>query len=437
MFLPTRLCARRVQRVNLPQYLFSLRMKTRKSSTLARPDELEEVEPPAKRPKPTPVESRAEGSTPGRKRKAAWADVDKVAFPNRKDLPWKVGAHVSAVGGIENTILNAAQIGANAFALFLKSHRKWTSAAISSESVSAFKERMNEYGYSSSVILPHGNYLINLGNPDLDKREKSYACFLDDLKRCEELGLTLYNFQSFWVVEQVFFTKSGPGAGNQIGGEFAHLGAIIAQVEDKSRVGVCIDTLGKFDAEVGLSYLRGMHLNDSKTAHNSKKDQHENIGQYVHFVLAPSRAHTYHTPRSGKIGIAGFYHIMNDPRMQHIPLVLETPSHELPTDTWAKEITALNSLSGLDVGDTNKDLEHSIKDALEHLGLDLAPVTAAVKRSQKASGTIKGVKAAKATSPTKSVKKKSSKQARGMTDEDIEELMQEYHPKVAKSIRLG
>ncbi|KAG6824469.1 hypothetical protein H0H92_006806, partial [Tricholoma furcatifolium] len=141
------------------------------------------------------------------------------------------------------------------------------------------------------------------------------------------------------------------GAGNVIGGDFAHLGAIIAQVEDKSRVGVCLDTchmfsagydirkkedwdvtLEKFDAEVGLSYLRGMHINDSKTEHNSRKDRHENIG-------------------IGHIGINGFHHILNDPRVQHIPLVLETPSFELPKETWAREIEALNRLSGLSLED--------------------------------------------------------------------------------------
>lgn len=118
-----------------------------------------------------------------------------IDFSSRAKSQWKIGPHVSAAGGVENTIINAAKVGANAFALFVKSQRKWTSSAFTEHSVSSFKSRMKTFGYSPSHILPHGSYLVNLGNPDSDKREKSYQCFLDDLKRCEELGLRLYNFQ--------------------------------------------------------------------------------------------------------------------------------------------------------------------------------------------------------------------------------------------------
>ncbi|KAG6840533.1 hypothetical protein C0991_006128 [Blastosporella zonata] len=367
--------------------------------------ELQSSEPPAKKIR---QESQDRSSNHKRKRTAASIDVNKSALPVRMDTPWKVGAHVSAAGGIENSIFHAAEIGANAFALFLKSQRKWTSPALTPTSISTFKERLIEYGYSSSVILPHGNYLINLGNPDPEKREKSYACFLDDLKRCEELGLTLLNFHpgstvgetttenSISLVAQsinrahketnfvVTVIETMPGAGNQIGSDFAHLSAIITQVEDKSRVGVCMDTchmfsagydirkkedwdatIQKFDQEVGLSYLKGMHLNDSKAEYKSTKDLHENVGL-------------------GNIGIAGFYHIMNDPRVQHIPLVLETPSHEVPKETWTKEITILNSLSGLELGDAGQALDTSIRGALERSGLDLGSAKVAEKRPAKA-----------------------------------------------------
>ncbi|EDR06513.1 uncharacterized protein LACBIDRAFT_251065, partial [Laccaria bicolor S238N-H82] len=281
-----------------------------------------------------------------------------------------VGAHVSAVGGVENAIVNARAIGANAFALFIKSQRKWTSPPLSEESIASFKKRMKEYGYSPNVVLPHGSYLINLGNPDADKRKKSYDCFLDDLKRCEQLGLTLYNFHPGSTVgdcstdeslsliaecinqahkETAFVTtvlENMAGAGNIIGGDFAHLAGIIERVEDKTRVGVCLDTchsfaagydirtkegwestLTKFDSQVGLSYLRGMHLNDSKTEFNSKRDRHENIGL-------------------GHLGIPAFQHILNDPRVQNIPLILETPSFEKPAEVWGKEIEVLMKLSG-------------------------------------------------------------------------------------------
>ncbi|KAG6877383.1 hypothetical protein C0993_007903 [Termitomyces sp. T159_Od127] len=374
-------------------------VKTRKSTRLAAQDTTESSEPRMKRIKLDSEPHAGMGSKSihisfaKQKRGVKTPMIDKSMFPTRYESSWKVGAHVSASGGIENTILNAAEIGANAFALFLKSQRKWTSPPLTPESIATFKERMVEYGYSSSVILPHGSYLINLGNVDPEKREKSYQCFVDDLKRCEQLGLTLYNFHPGSTVGETttensisliaecinrahketktvttvlenmasYFFRSG----NVIGYDFAHLGAIIAQVKDKSRVGVCLDTchmfsagydirkkedwnatIKIFDADVGLSYLRGMHLNDSKTEHNSRKDRHENIGL-------------------GHIGIAGFHHILNDPRVQHIPLVLETPSFELPKEIWAKEIEALNRLSGVTLGhETTEEVVEPIRAAV-------------------------------------------------------------------------
>ncbi|KAG6824265.1 hypothetical protein H0H92_007511 [Tricholoma furcatifolium] len=165
-------------------------VKTRRSSSLAQQAESDSTEPPSKR-----IKTDASASTEKRKNGSVLKTLDKTGLPHRHDSPWKVGAHVSTAGGVENAIWHAAEIGANAFALFLKSQRKWTSPPLTSESIKAFKERMIEFGYSSSVVLPHGSYLINLGNVDPSKREKSYECFVDDLKRCEQLGLTLYNFQ--------------------------------------------------------------------------------------------------------------------------------------------------------------------------------------------------------------------------------------------------
>ncbi|KAJ7829981.1 xylose isomerase-like protein [Mycena olivaceomarginata] len=271
-------------------------------------------------------------------------------YGTRSSSVWKVGAHVSAAGGIENAIINAAAIGANSFALFVKSQRKWSSPPFSETTVSNFKARLTEHGYDPRHILPHGSYLINLGNPDAEKRQKSYDCFLDDLQRCESLGLLLYNFHPGSTVgkattdesisliagcinEAHKATKTVAGAGNIIGGDFTHLAKIIEQVDDKTRVGG-YDVRTKegwenivtdFDQQLGLSYLRGMHLNDSKTDCNSKKDRHENIGM-------------------GHIGIQGFHHILNDTRFQDIPLILETPSFEKP-EVWATEIAALDGLS--------------------------------------------------------------------------------------------
>ncbi|KAF9043939.1 xylose isomerase-like protein [Panaeolus papilionaceus] len=304
------------------------------------------------------------------KRKAKVKGVDlSNPLPRQIKSPWKVGAHVSSAGGVENAVLNAVAIGATSFALFLKSQRKWESPSLSDESVSQFKSNMKQYGYSSSHVLPHGSYLINLANPDLTKRQKSYDCFLDDLKRCELLGLELYNFHPGSTLGEPLDTAVGyisqcindahaatntvivvlenmAGAGNIIGSDFSHLASIIELVKDKSRVGVCIDTchafaagydirtpegwestMKKFNEVVGLKYLRGMHINDSKTDFNSKRDRHESIGL-------------------GYLGLQAFKHIVNDPRTQNLPLVLETPSFEQPRDVWGKEIEVLQRISG-------------------------------------------------------------------------------------------
>ncbi|KAK7036029.1 AP-endonuc-2 domain-containing protein [Favolaschia claudopus] len=336
--------------------------------------------------------------------------VDPPQYGVRPASLWKVGAHVSAAGGLENAVINAASIGANAFALFVKSQRKWTSPALSSTTITNFKAKLAEHNYEPRYILPHGSYLINLGNPDTEKRQKSYNCFLDDLERCESLGLTLYNFhpgstvgeatteESISLIAQclnkahkatnavVTVLENMAGAGNIIGGEFTHLAKIIEKVHDKKRVGVCLDTchmfaagydlrtkegwekiVTDFDQQIGLSYLRGMHINDSKTELNSKKDRHENIGM-------------------GHIGIQGFHHILNDPRFANIPLILETPSFEKP-EVWAAEIAALNSLSGV-TSDESQSVADTIRDVVKKAGGD----SKAKKAPKKAATAKKGRK---------------------------------------------
>ncbi|KAF9457332.1 xylose isomerase-like protein [Collybia nuda] len=373
-------------------------VKTRRSSAISGEDGAEpsskriKLDDEAKTDRVTEVQKPLISAKPKRKT-GATKKADKSVLPERTTSLWKVGAHVSAAGGVENAVVNAAEIGANAFAIFLKSQRKWTSPDLTSASIQSFKTRMEEYGYSNGAVLPHGSYLINLGNVDDGKRKKSYDCFLDDLKRCEQLGLELYNFhpgstvgatttknsisliaecineahKETKYVTTVLENMASSGAGNVIGCDFSHLADIISAVKDKSRVGVCLDTchmfaagydirtkeawdttLEKFDKQVGLSYLRGMHLNDSKTELNSKRDRHENIG-------------------IGHIGLRAFHHIFNDVRVQNIPLILETPSFELPKETWAKEIDVLNRLSGLDLskGDALSDMEEDIRCAVK------------------------------------------------------------------------
>ncbi|KAG1742021.1 xylose isomerase-like protein [Suillus lakei] len=343
-----------------------------------------------------------------KKRKKTEAEPTTEAYPVRVSSPWKIGAHVSAAGGVENAVRNAAKVGANAFAIFVKSQRKWDSPPLSAENVDAFKRRMQEFGYLPKHVLPHGSYLVNLGNPDEEKRQKSFNCFLDDLQRCEQLGLELYNFHPGSTVGQATKDESialiaecinnahkatkhvtvvienMAGSGNVIGSQFSELKGIIDHVEDKTRVGVCLDTchmfaagydistkdgweatLSIFDTEVGLSYLKGLHLNDSKATLGSKKDRHENIGL-------------------GHLGISTFRHIVSDPRTQDIPLILETPTFEA-TEIWAKEITALNCLSNL--VDDSEVLETELSLVNEITSLVRSHAANKVKKASKTSKT--------------------------------------------------
>jgi len=275
-----------------------------------------------------------------------------------------VGAHVSASGGVENAPVNAHDIGAKAFALFTKNQRQWFAAPLTNDNIEKFKENCAKYGYKPGHILPHDSYLINLGNPSEEALGKSQKSFLDEMKRCELLGLTLLNFHPGGHLKQISeeecmnriaasvnlalektkgvtaVIENTAGQGSWIGFRFEHLKFIIDLVEDKSRVGVCLDTchtftagydiksekgyeatLKEFEKVVGLKYLKGIHLNDSKKELGSHVDRHDNLGK-------------------GLLGNDVFKRIMNDPRFDDIPIILETPDETL----WAKEINWLYSL---------------------------------------------------------------------------------------------
>lgn len=274
-----------------------------------------------------------------------------------------IGAHVSASGGVENAPVNAHEIGANAFALFTKNQRQWVSKPLTEESIRLFKENCEKYNFKPEYILPHDSYLINLGHPEPDALEKSRAAFLDEMQRCEQLGLKLLNFHPGshlnkisvedsldLIAESINITlektkgvtaviENTAGQGSNLGNEFWHLKYIIDRVEDKSRVGVCLDTchtftagydfLGDYDAVfnefeevVGFRYLRGMHLNDSKKELGSHVDRHDSIGK-------------------GLIGFAFFEKLMHDPRFDNMPLILETIDETL----WPEEIAWLREQS--------------------------------------------------------------------------------------------
>ena len=272
-----------------------------------------------------------------------------------------IGAHVSASGGVEFAPVNAHEIGANAFALFTKNQRQWVSKPLTEESISLFKENCEKYGFQPEYILPHDSYLINLGHPEEEGLQKSRAAFLDEMQRCEELGLKLLNFHPGShlnkisvetcldrVAESINMTlaktkgvtaviENTAGQGSNVGNEFWQLKHIIDRVEDKSRVGVCLDTchtftagydivneydkvFGEFDATVGFGYLRGIHLNDSKKTMGSRVDRHDSIGK-------------------GLIGLDFFRRFMQDERFNDMPVILETPEESL----WAEEIKLLRS----------------------------------------------------------------------------------------------
>jgi deoxyribonuclease-4 len=276
-----------------------------------------------------------------------------------------IGAHVSAAGGVENAPLNAAKIGANAFALFIKNQRRWDAKPLTGKSIKAFKANCERLGFSADQILPHDSYLINLGHPEAEPLEKSRAAFIDEMQRCEQLGLKLLNFHPGSHLKKVdeatclstiaesinlalartenvvAVIENTAGQGSNLGFRFEQLAAIIDQVEEKSRVGVCLDTchtfaagydlrtpeacektFAEFERIVGFEYLRGMHLNDSKGTLESRIDRHHSLGQ-------------------GEIGWAPFEYIMRDSRFEGIPLVLETIEPEI----WADEIQQLRALA--------------------------------------------------------------------------------------------
>lgn len=273
---------------------------------------------------------------------------------------------MSASGGVENAPNNAAAIGAKAFALFTKNQRQWVSSPLSGESIARFKENCAMHGYEPWQILPHDSYLINLGHPGKEELAKSRTAFLDEMQRCEQLGLDRLNFhpgshlklitpeESLKIIaESINLTldktkgvtaviENTAGQGSNLGHQFEQIKFIIDLVEDKSRVGVCIDTchtftsgydlitpegyeetFKQFEQIIGFHYLRGIHLNDSMKPLGSHVDRHDSIGK-------------------GFLGNDVFRRIMKDPRFDNLPIILETPNE----DIWAEEIKMLYAMTG-------------------------------------------------------------------------------------------
>lgn len=275
-----------------------------------------------------------------------------------------IGAHVSAAGGVENAPVNAEKIGATCFALFTKNQRQWQAKPLSDKSINAFKANCRAAGFGTGQILAHDSYLINLGHPEQAALEKSRRGFIDEMQRCRQLGIAMLNFHPGSTLKKVSMDdclatiaqsinlalqevpdviaviENTAGQGSNVGFAFEQLKSIIDQVDDQSRIGVCIDTCHAFaagydfvsresyektwdlfDKIIGFDKLKGMHLNDAKKPLNSKVDRHESIGK-------------------GQLGLGAFRQIMADKRLENIPMILETPNN----DIWAEEISLLKSL---------------------------------------------------------------------------------------------
>ena len=290
-----------------------------------------------------------------------------------------VGAHVSASGGVDNAPLNAMKIGAKAFALFTKNQRQWVGKPLEEKMIESFKANLKKSGILPKHVLPHDSYLINLGHPEVEKLEKSRDAFIDEIQRCDQLGLVLLNFHPGSHLVKVgkrdpeyddkimeaelncldviadslnvaieatkdmhvkLVIENTAGQGTNLGYKFEHLAHIISKVEDKSRVGVCLDTchtftggydlrtreaydttMDEFERLVGFEYLSAMHINDSKPKLGSRVDRHHSLGE-------------------GEIGWDTFKFIMNDERMNDIPLVLETIDETI----WNQEIEAMYAM---------------------------------------------------------------------------------------------
>ncbi|CAG8198926.1 unnamed protein product [Penicillium salamii] len=417
---PARRSKRQKSTINLKEQSDSEAEESEAETSAPAAKEEKPVKPaPKAAGKKAPIKKEPKEDAPPKKTRKTKKDQEAEAMPlapRTKGLRMFVGAHVSAAKGVFNSIHNSEQIGGNAFALFLKSQRKWDNPALQDEHRDQFHKLCAEKGYDASKhVLPHGSYLVNLAQSDKAKAKQAYTSFLDDLRRCEALGIKLYNFHpgstnqtplpealsrlAEMLTQAITETKTVIpvletmcGHGNTIGGALSEFRDLLALIpaEHHARIGICVDTchsfaagydlasptglkafLSEFDELIGIKFLRALHLNDSKAPRGSKRDLHANIG-------------------TGFLGLRAFHNVMNEPRFEDLPMVLETPIDRAPVKdeegsesesakpkkgkktaaatvadpgVWAREIKLLESLIGMDPeGEEFKALEAKLSE---------------------------------------------------------------------------
>jgi deoxyribonuclease-4 len=270
-----------------------------------------------------------------------------MLMPNTRLL----GAHMPTTGGLHRAILSGHEIGCTAVQLFTTSPRQWRARPLSEEEIAAFDEARQQTGIHT--VISHDSYLINLAAPDQDVLQRSREAFLDELQRAEalnipwvvthmgsylnsseEAGLATLGESVRFLLHQTEGLRVGialettAGQGTNLGYRFEHLARIIEMAGGSERIGVCFDTchvfvagydirtpeglsatLDEFDRIIGLQRLKVIHVNDAKKPLGSRVDRHEHIGD-------------------GELGLETFRILLHEPRIAHVPVILETPEPE-------------------------------------------------------------------------------------------------------------
>ncbi|HEX2386977.1 MAG TPA: deoxyribonuclease IV [Candidatus Binatia bacterium] len=281
-----------------------------------------------------------------------------------------LGAHMSIAGGVDKSLLEGKKVECDAIQIFTRSSRQWAAHPYSKDEIALFKRNRKETGIGT--VVAHDSYLLNLGTPDTSLRKKSIAAFIDELERCETLGVSALiahpgahmgagelagiktiarSLDEVHAACRGFKAKVAleitAGQGTCLGYRFEQIRDIIDATQQSERLRVCFDTehafaagydfrtqdgysavFEQFDALIGIGRLAAFHLNDSKKELGSRVDRHDHIGQ-------------------GRLGLEAFRLIVNDRRFWGLPMCLETPKEkDLKEDR--ENLTLLRSLIGRD-----------------------------------------------------------------------------------------